>query len=241
VVTGHSSRDAEADAPLASVEVGLATTTQDLEGAFRLVHDQYAARGYIGPDPSRQRRTAHQALPSTKVFVARAGGVVIATVTLVPDSPLGMPCDALYGDELAAMRASGWRLAEVSALAVDDRWRVHGVKVLLSLVQVVALYGRHIAGVDALCITVHPRHVRFYEEWLRFQRFGAVKPYAAVNGAPAVALRLDLAGELDGPPDAAHRPLVAHLFGAAETARVLALLERSPTRVERLIPAGSLN
>jgi hypothetical protein len=230
VLITQSVHDADADAPLASVEFALATTTEDLEGAFQLVHDQYAARGYIAPDPSRRRRTPHQALPSTRVFVARTGGEVIATVSLVPDSALGMPCEAIYGEEVAAMRAAGSRLAEVSALAVDRRWRVHGLKILLSLVQMLAIYGHRVAGVDRLCVTVHPRHARFYETWLRFERFGALKTYAAVNGAPAVALTLDLAGELASPADATHRALVGPLFGATETARVLAVIVRDLPR-----------
>jgi hypothetical protein len=59
------------------------------------------------------------------------------------------------------------------------------------LMSRLVLYAERLGRVDDLCVTVHPRHFRFYER-LGFSRLGAVKEYAAVNGAPAVALRLDL-------------------------------------------------
>jgi hypothetical protein len=49
-----------------------------------------------------------------------------------------------------------------------------------------------IAGVDDLCIAVHPRHVPFYQlRWL-FEVLGGLRTYETVNGALAMALRLDL-------------------------------------------------
>jgi hypothetical protein len=117
---------------------------------------------------------------------------VVATVSLVEDSPHGLPCDALYRDELRAPRAMGQRLAEVSALAVADETSREGFRTVRALVQVVALYAVRIARLDALVITVNPRHSAFYERRLGFERFGPVRSYDAVNGAPAVPLRLDL-------------------------------------------------
>jgi hypothetical protein len=44
-----------------------------------------------------------------------------------------------------------------------------------------------------LCIAVNPRHSAFYRKAFHFQDIGGLKQYRKVNGAPAVALRLDLA------------------------------------------------
>lgn len=174
----------------ATVDIELATTRAVFEDACRLVHDAYVARGYMTPHPSGTRIGWHQSLPSTRVYVARDAGRVIATIALVPDSVHGVPCDALYPWELAAMRAGGERIAEVAAFAIDERHRTTGRETVRALIQAVAADVRRFT---TLCITVNPRHTRFYETRLGFERFGPVKSYGAVNGAPAVPLRLDVA------------------------------------------------
>ncbi len=44
-----------------------------------------------------------------------------------------------------------------------------------------------------LCIAVNPHHAAFYRKAFHFQDIGGLKQYGKVNGAPAIALRLDLA------------------------------------------------
>ena len=153
------------------------------------------------------------------MFVARIDDAVGATLSLLRDSPRGLPVDALYRSELTALRARGLRLAEVGALAVDRPWRGAALALMRPLVQLLGIYARDVGGVDELCIAVHPRHAPFYERAFGFARFGAEKAYGAVKGAPAVGLRLDL-----------HRPPVPDalsgvLFQPNEIARVRAALD----------------
>ena len=100
---------------------------------------------------------------------------------------------------------------------------------LRALVRAIGVYGRDIARLDALCIAVHPRHAPFYEGLLRFRRFGALTACDAVNGAPAVGLRLDLR--------ALDRPLgdsfAADVFAAGARAHVRESLERDLGRARR--------
>jgi hypothetical protein len=206
-----------------ALDVGLATTREALDAASRLVHACYVRRGYVTPSDDGRHVSPYLAMPSTAVFVARAEDAVVATVSLIVDSPLQLPSDELYAAELAAFRAAGRRLAEVSALAVDEDWRGAALGTLRTLVQVVGIYGRDIAGVDDLCIAVHPRHAPFYERLLRFRRFGDLRAYDAVNGAPALGLRLDL-HQLDGP--LAEASFAGSLFGAQARARVRARLHQ---------------
>jgi hypothetical protein len=79
--------------------------------------------------------------------------------------------------------------------------RADGFGPLRTLVQTVAVYAARIARIDTLCVTVNPRHVRFYERRLGFERFGPPRAYDAVNGAPAVPLALDLQRALTTPRD----------------------------------------
>jgi GNAT superfamily N-acetyltransferase len=178
---------------VAHLECSLAEDTESFDGAFRLIHDQYAWRDYIPPDPSGRRLSLHNALPSTKVFVARAGSRVVATMTLIQDSAIGLPMDEIYRKELGGFRTQGRSLAEVSALAIDPAYRAHGVSILIRLVRVLLLYSAEVCRLDDLCIAVNPRHVDFYQRLFPdARRFGQIKAYRKVNGAPAIGLRLDL-------------------------------------------------
>jgi hypothetical protein len=151
-------------------------------------------RGYVKPSSDGRHVSPYLAMPSTVVFVARANSAIVATVSLIADSARRLPCDALWASDLAALRAGGRRVAEVSALAVSEAWRGNSLRVLRTLVRAVGVYGRDIARVDTLCVAVNPRHAPFYEALLQFRRFGPEKPCDAVNGAPAVGLYVDLSG-----------------------------------------------
>src|SRR5260370_37899548 len=102
--------------PLADgLDFGLATDRHTLEQAFRLQHDQYVAHGYMGAHPSGWRLSLHNALSATRVFVARSGGPVAGTLTLILGSPHALPMEALYPDELPRLSAGRGNPAEGSA------------------------------------------------------------------------------------------------------------------------------
>jgi len=178
--------------PTSAVAFGLARDTPILDGVFRLVHDQYVSRGYMAPHRSRHRLSLQQALPSTRIFVATAGAVVTGTMTLIQDSPLGLPMDAIYREELAAFRAHGRRLGEASALAVSPQYRSAGFSITVRLVRMLILYAAEIARLDDICFVVNPRHVTFYREYFHSHPIGPRRRYPHVNEAPAQALHLDL-------------------------------------------------
>lgn len=174
------------------LDFGLATDRDTAEQAFRLQHDQYVSQGYMDTHPSGWRLSLHNALPSTRVFVARAGCRVVATMTLIADSPLGLPMDEIYADELRSFRDQKRGLAEVSGLALHPEYQRSGVAILLRLIRMLALYAAEVANLSELCITINPRHAPFYRKAFCFRDIGGLKQYGKVNGAPAVALGLDL-------------------------------------------------
>src|SRR3954466_8640071 len=126
-----------------AVAAALAVTPDEVEQAERLVHDAYVARGLR--DATVHRRAARAR--GHVVFVARIGGAIGATLSLLQDSTRGLPVDALYHAEVAALRRGGRRLAEVSALAVDPAWRGATLGLVRPLVQLVGIYARDVAGV----------------------------------------------------------------------------------------------
>jgi hypothetical protein len=175
------------------LQFGLARDTEAFDGAFRLVHDQYVWRKYMVPHPSGRRLSLHHSLPSTKVFVAKAGPEVVGTMTLVQDSPIGLPMDEIYRDELSRLRDQHRHVCEVSSLAIDPSYRPAGVGILMRLLRMVLIYVAEVRRLDDLCIAVNPRHADFYgRAFPSCGRLGDVRVYPKVRGAPAVALHWDV-------------------------------------------------
>ncbi len=144
------------------------------------------------PHPTGRRVGIFNALPSTRVFVAKDGDRVVGTVTLVPDSPVGLPMDQVYRQELAGLRARGRRLGEAGTLTVDRAYRASGVAILARLFRMLSLYAARIARLHELVMVVAPHHARFYETCFPIRQFGPLRPYPRINGTRVIGLVGDL-------------------------------------------------
>lgn len=179
----------EAPAPLS---FGIAQTREELDAAFRILHDAYVGMGYMDPDPSGMRVTAYHALPTTHTLIARWDGQVVATVSVIQDGELGIPADKIF--DLAALRKRRRRIVEISALAIRQDFRGNQGEVLFPLLKFLyEICERHLRC-EQLVIATHPCWADFYEAIFAFEPLGsaAVENYAFVNGAPAQGLFLDL-------------------------------------------------
>jgi hypothetical protein len=170
----------------------IAETKSELEQAFRLVHDAYIREGYIHPHPSGIRVNLMNALPTTTTFVGIYKDRVIATISIYPDSDLGMPLDTLYQQEIDQLRQQKRRLAEVGILASEPNFRSLGCSIPLMLNKMMYLYASQYLKLDDLVITVNPKHRHFYVNILLFEAIGAIKSYSNVNNNPAILLKFDL-------------------------------------------------
>jgi hypothetical protein len=176
-----------------TLRFGVARDTAVRDGAFRLVHDQYVWRGFMKtPHWSGRRVDLRHALPSTRVLVVQDGTRVVGTASVFQDSPLGLPMDEVFADQLAAMRAAGRRVAEVSALAMDGDRRAYGLPVLMRLLRFVLLYASSVAQLDDLCLVVRRQHAQFYRQLSACRVMGEPRTYAKVNAEGMVALHIDL-------------------------------------------------
>ena len=147
----------------------------ELESAYELVYENYRSRDYIPPNSSGLRLTIFNAFPSTLTFVGVVHGAVIATVSLIPDTPVGLPMDEIYHDEVQGLREAGRRLVEVTMLA-DRRLSVRrSLAMVLSLMKLVFDYATLSLKATDLCITVNPHHDKFYHEYLLFTPLGGLR------------------------------------------------------------------
>ena len=175
----------------------IAETRADLEACFAILHDAYVDNGLMKPDPSGIRLNVHHALPTTTTICATFDGAVIGTVSLIRESPLGVPLQRIF--DLTALRTQDGCIAEVSALAVRKDFRKTGGSVLLPMMKFLADYCTTHFNTRHLLIAVNPRHIRHYESLLCFRRLPEkmIASYDFVNGAPAIGAALDLKEAMD--------------------------------------------
>jgi hypothetical protein len=165
-----------------SYGIRLTDTAEGRNSASMLISKMYAWRGYSG---------THQFTddPNRITLTATDKGDVVGTLTLGIDSPVGLMADQIFKEELDAQRQRGARLCEFTKLAFDPS--VRSKTSLANLFHLAVIYARDINHCTDIVIEVNPRHRRFYEHMLGFERQGDLKTNPRVN-APAYLLRVSL-------------------------------------------------
>lgn len=181
-------------APDPRLTLGIASTQDELEGCFALLHDAYVASGFMKPDPSGLRVTPYHALPTTTTLYAKFDEQIVGTLSIIREGVFGFPMQSAF--DLTAVRAQPGRIAEISALAVHPKFRDTGGTILFPLMKFMYEYCTEYFDTRHLVIAVNPKHIEMYEALLFFQRLQAdvVSNYDFANGAPAVGATLDLKG-----------------------------------------------
>jgi hypothetical protein len=173
-------------------KVKIASGRAEWEQAFRLLSDSYRARGYEVPRDQPFRFTPHHALPGTITLIAERAGCVCATLSLVADTALlGLPMEAIYGDEIDALRRQGRRLAEATSLADSGLTLSEFLQVFTAFIKFSIQYHLREGG-DTWIIAVNPRHRSFYLKVVGFVPLGVPRSYPTVQGHPAEAFLLDV-------------------------------------------------
>ena len=181
------------DIPPPARQVRVAIGLADLRACFALVYRTYAQAGYLPFDTVHDGfwYGLHELLPASATLMSQGSGGAL-TASVIADSPLGLPCEAVFPDEVASLRQRWPRLSECISLAHELDPRA-GTGPILELLRGVHLCSRFVQDSSGLLITVNPRHVSFYQRFLGFERLGPERAYGKVGGAPAVLLLLDFA------------------------------------------------
>lgn len=178
----------------------VARTREEIEQAYALVYKEYLKKGYTKEYKSGLRFSLYNALPLTTTFIAATDSQrIAATATVIPDSPLGLPMDELYQDELSVFREQGRKLCEISMLASDNYLLAHAplsspLKNLLPLFilfKALLDYAQDILKSDIMCITIHPKYKTAFN-LLEFKDLSGIRNYQDVNGAPAIGQYVDM-------------------------------------------------
>ena len=179
---------------------------KDLRDAYRLVYEEYLARGYCERRPSRMHYTYFCALPSSRTFLLQKKGQqeVLGTASLILNSPCGLPTKSLFAEIIRELQEKGRRIAEVSLLAISTRafgktiFSLTNVQKLIATFQLFKAIFRYAQskGVTDLIIAVNPKHEKLYR-YLTFERIAPVRPYPSVCDNPALLMRLDIIWFMD--------------------------------------------
>lgn len=201
VKTATAAEQANLQRFLEQIEYRVARSRDELEKAYALVYGEYVKRGYCKESDSRLKLSIYNALPETASFVTILENEIFATATLIPDSPLGLPMDEIYREELSVLRANGKKICEISMLSSDTELFKNGVSMLLNskkmffifnLFKLIFDYAYRHLGLDYICITINPKHSLTYD-FLLFKDLGGLKTYDSANGAPAIAKCVEFA------------------------------------------------
>ncbi|MCK5607327.1 hypothetical protein KAR91_35920 [Candidatus Pacearchaeota archaeon] len=183
-----------------SIDYHVVQTRQEIEQAYSLVYQEYLNRGYVKENMAKLRTSIFNVLPGVTTFVAMFEDKVIATATIIPDTPLGLPMDDLYYEELNVLRNDHKKISEISMLANSTLMIGEGISLMLNAKKMFIVfylfkhmfdYVKDYLGLDFICITINPKHNLTYES-LYFKDFGGLKEYDKVNGAPALGKCLDI-------------------------------------------------
>lgn len=142
-------------------------------------------RGELEQAFSRTKISLFNALPLATIFVAKQKSKVVATVTLIPDSPMGLPMDRVYKKKLDVLRKKRLRIAEVCQLAIDEKlfpkewfamFNFSKLMFLFGIFKLVFDYARNVAELDGLCIVVNPKYQYLYK-FLFFKPMGKTSAF----------------------------------------------------------------
>ncbi len=176
-----------------------AKSIDDLKECYSIVYRGYVARKYCLPNDTKMYYHYYSFLPQSRAFTLKENDKLIGTISVVVDSPCGLPMDTLFSRELDHLRSNGRKLAEVSLLAMapgEKKRKLFSLTNfdkqvrLFRLFKIMYEYARQ-AGVTDLIIGVHPKHETLYK-YLSFKAMGSAKSYPGARGNPALPLHLDL-------------------------------------------------
>lgn len=169
----------------------IASNAQDLIAALKLVQQNFEREGYAAKTLNGIRLTPYHLLPETVVIVAKRENMVMATISIVPRTEFGLPLESTF--TLKSLLQNKGRVIEVSALAVDPKFRGEQGEILYNLIKFMYHCNVGLLQANTEVIGVNPKMVPLYEAILLFDKIPKlpVTKYDFANGAEVVPMIFD--------------------------------------------------
>ncbi len=160
--------------------IEIAKTQEDLEAIFRMQYESYLSRGLMKAQTSGLRCTIYHFLPQTNHIIVKYKGLVVASMTLVADSPLGLPAEKYFTDEINQLRKTGQETVEFSSLVVENGFKGWSEALTYLLIKYAINYVKKHMASSQVVINVHPSMVKsFCRNWYFRQKSEVVKFHSA--------------------------------------------------------------
>lgn len=130
------------------LSIRVANTLKEIEEAFSIIHANYRKHDLIDIKKTESLVTKFHLLPTTTVVVALWNNEIIGTITLINDSPLGLPSEGLYSfNDLR--KQNTLNLAEGAFFAIREE---HEKTVALPLIKYFYELARRFHNIDTLIL-----------------------------------------------------------------------------------------
>lgn len=174
--------------------VVVANTRPLREEAFKLVHKIYLGKGYaLGPRrESGLWCTVHHLHPETVTFLALKDGQAAGTVSIVPDSRLGLPADIIFPEGISVLRKAGRQLSEIFSLGVDEGIAHSSIDLTMHLYRLVHLAATRLLRNTDIVASVMAHHAVFYSNFLLFDEVSPDSRQSPKTGEQVVFARINL-------------------------------------------------
>lgn len=168
-----------------------AETAEEIQQALKLVHDSYVELDYMDPNEAQMRFSKFHALPTTVILIAQWKDEVIGTVSIIPDSFLGLPSDATWA--LDKYRKNGEIIAEISSLSIKRNFRRRRGRILMPLCKLMNHYCIDFLKLDGIVIATTMEVEPFYTDILQFERVTEEtgQEHSLVKGNPSACCFLN--------------------------------------------------
>jgi hypothetical protein len=164
------------------------------EKAFKLVYEIYLGRGY-GLKLGRQSGlwyTIHHLHPCTVTFLVSKSGRLAGTVSVIPDSRLGLPADLIFPEQLKFLRQAGRRLCEVFSLGVVEGIPHSSIDLAMHLYRLVHLTATRLFNDTDIIASIMAHHAAFYSNILLFDEISLDSRVSPKTGEHVRYTRIDL-------------------------------------------------
>lgn len=172
-----------------------ADTTDEINQAFNLVYQSYVELNYMDPNEAKIRLNKYNTLSTTVILVAKWKDEVVGTLSIIPDSALGIPSEESWN--LAHYKSGGRQIAEISALSIKKGFRKQRGKLLLPLCKLMYYFCTKVLQLDGIIISTKLEVEPFYTDVLLFEKIelGSQNQNKTVKGAPSTCCYLTLSDE----------------------------------------------
>lgn len=176
-----------------------AVNVEELKTAYQIIYKEYVKRGYCKPRMSAEYYSHFSLLPDSRTFVLEKEGEIRGTLSLIPDTPCGLPMESLFPEEISKLRKQGRKLAENTMLVLDQGIMGRGLFSLshskkhfyfFSLLKSMLDHARA-QGLTDIVVSINPRH-EFLYRFLTFEPLAPVRVDPSANGNPLLAMRWNI-------------------------------------------------